>query len=184
MTILTRISRLFKADIHGILDSLEEPEIILKQAVRDMQDEIDKATAAISAFTMQQERLQQKQHILDANIQELQQQLNFCFTENNETLAKSVIRKKLQAELSLRELSQQLTNISEEKNIKVVETEERQEKLQSIRDKLALFTEQTELNETSSATARSTTITQDDVELAFLYEKQRYAEAPISGEKS
>jgi len=40
MNILTRISRLFKADIHGILDSLEDPEIIFKQAVRDMQDEI------------------------------------------------------------------------------------------------------------------------------------------------
>jgi phage shock protein A len=43
MTLITRVSRLFKADVHGILDALEEPEAILKQAVREMEDEIEKS---------------------------------------------------------------------------------------------------------------------------------------------
>jgi len=184
MTILTRISRLFKADIHGILDSLEEPESILKQAVRDMQDEIDNASLAIDALSRQQERLQEKQQALTANIQELQQQLHFCLAEKNEVLAKSVIRKKLQAELSLNELSRQTKNINEERNQKIKETDERKEKLQAIRDKLALFAEQTESSHASTVTGSNTTITQDDVDLAFLYEKQRHAEASHKGDKS
>ena len=123
MTILTRISRLFKADLHGILDSLEEPETMLKQALRDMQDGIDNATAEISDLNQQQERLQLKQQALSEHIQELQQHLQLCFSENNDTLAKSVIRKKLQAEGSLKELSRQFKNICEEKGRKIDETE-------------------------------------------------------------
>jgi phage shock protein A len=184
MTILTRITRLFKADIHGILDSLEEPESILKQAIRDMQDEIDKATAAISAFSQQQERLLQKQQTLSERIKDLQQQLRFCFSENNESLAKSVIRKKLQAECSQNEISRQLANLSEEKDRLIAETGERKEKLQSICDKLVLFTEQNPFNEPATATEANTSIHQDDIELAFLYEKQRYAEDASNGESS
>ena len=183
MTILTRISRLFKADLHGILDSLEEPEMILKQALRDMQEEIDKATAAISVLSLQQERLQQKQQALSRHIEEWQQHLHVCFRENNETLAKSVIRKKLQAELSLQELSRQLKNIGEEKVLKIAETEERKEKLQVIRDKLALLNEPSEFDKSPSATETNTTVSQDDVELAFLYEKQRHTQ-DAKGEQS
>ncbi|ETW92791.1 MAG: hypothetical protein ETSY1_42105 [Candidatus Entotheonella factor] len=39
MTLMMRITRLFKADMHGLLDLLEEPEAVLKQAIRDMQSE-------------------------------------------------------------------------------------------------------------------------------------------------
>ena len=40
MTLITRITRLFKADLHGILDGLEEPEEVIKQAIRDMEEDI------------------------------------------------------------------------------------------------------------------------------------------------
>lgn len=184
MTILTRISRLFKADIHGILDSLEEPETILKQAVRDMQDEIGKASATIAAMTTQQERLIEKQQALTTTIQELEQRLHFCLAEKNEALAKTVIRKKLQAELSLNELARQIKSVDEERGQKIKEIDERKEKLQAISDKLVLFIEQPEAGDSPSAFGTNTVITQDDVELAFLYEKQRYAEASSNGGKS
>lgn len=183
MNILTRISRLFKADIHGILDSLEQPEIILQQSVRDMQNEIDKAEIAIADLDKQQTQMEQKNHRLSAVIKELQEQLQFCLHENNESLAKSVIRKKLQAELSVKELSSLMANINHVKKIQISTTEERKEKLQAIRDKLALFTEQNEFNERPPATEQPCHITQDDIELAFLYEKQSFAQTPNQGEQ-
>ena len=36
MALINRISRLFQADFHAVLDQIEEPEQILKQAIRDM----------------------------------------------------------------------------------------------------------------------------------------------------
>ncbi|RLA35148.1 MAG: hypothetical protein DRR11_01080, partial [Gammaproteobacteria bacterium] len=40
MALINRISRLFKADFHAVLDQIEEPEQLLKQAIRDMEDEL------------------------------------------------------------------------------------------------------------------------------------------------
>ena len=40
MTLITRITRLVKADLHSILDGLEEPEEVIKQAIRDMEEDI------------------------------------------------------------------------------------------------------------------------------------------------
>ena len=184
MSILTRISRLFKADIHGILDNLEEPELILQQSVRDMQNEIDKAEIDITELDKQQVKQEQRQQSLKVHIEELQNQLQFCLQENNEPLGKSVIRKKLQADLSYNKISGNLANTKEEKQLKVSETEERKEKLQGIREKLALFCEKTELKESSLSTCLNDNITQDDIELAFLHEKQCYTAAIDKGEKA
>lgn len=183
MSILTRISSLFKADIHGILDNLEQPEIVLKQAIRDMQDEIEKATATIGILCQQQDRMRQKKLALSEYIQELKHQLQFCFNEDNENLAKSVVRKKLQAEITLNQLSAQLKNIDEEIKQLTNETKERQEKLENIREKLTLFSEQAECKENAQICDTTTSITTDDVELAFLHEKKRFMQASENGEQ-
>ena len=41
MAIVNRIRRLFRADVHAVLDIIEEPEAILKQAIREMQEALD-----------------------------------------------------------------------------------------------------------------------------------------------
>ena len=40
MALITRVSRLFQADLHAVLDRIEEPEVLLKQAVREMEEEL------------------------------------------------------------------------------------------------------------------------------------------------
>ncbi len=174
--------------MHGILDALEQPEIILKQAVRDMQTTIDSATTHITTLSKQQEQHEQTQQSLTGYIEELQQQIQFCLTDNKEALSKSVIRKKLQAELSLKQITEQLAVISTNKKQKIAETAERSEKLHAIRDKLALFSQATKVN-APSYSELNPNITEDDVELAFLYEQQRHnantaAQQANTGEQS
>ena len=183
MNILTRISRLFKADIHGILDSLEQPEIILQQSVRDMQSEINKSEKSITELDKQRVKLEQKQQCLKDHIEELQNQLQLCFQENNEILGKSVIRKKLQIDHLLKEIVKKLANTREEKQLKVSEMEEHKEKLLAIREKQALFSEKIELKENASFGSLHDNITQDDIELAFLYEKESYTATVSQREK-
>ena len=40
MALITRVSRLFQADFHAVLDRIEEPEVLLRQAVREMEEEL------------------------------------------------------------------------------------------------------------------------------------------------
>jgi len=41
MALVTRLTRLFQADFHAVLDRIEEPDLQLKQAVREMQFALD-----------------------------------------------------------------------------------------------------------------------------------------------
>ena len=41
MALVTRLSRLFQADFHAVLDQIEEPDLQLRQAVREMQIALD-----------------------------------------------------------------------------------------------------------------------------------------------
>ena len=36
MALINRMSRLFTADIHAVLDRIEEPNVLLKHAIREM----------------------------------------------------------------------------------------------------------------------------------------------------
>ena len=40
MALVNRISRLFRADFHAVLDQIEEPDLLLRQAIREMQDDM------------------------------------------------------------------------------------------------------------------------------------------------
>ena len=40
MALINRFSRLFTADMHAVLDRIEEPDALLKQAVREMEEEL------------------------------------------------------------------------------------------------------------------------------------------------
>ena len=40
MALITRVARLFRADLHAVLDRIEEPDVLLKQAVREMEEEL------------------------------------------------------------------------------------------------------------------------------------------------
>ena len=38
MAMMNRLTRLFQADFHAVLDRIEEPDALLHQALRDMED--------------------------------------------------------------------------------------------------------------------------------------------------
>ena len=73
MALVTRLSRLFRADLNAVLDRLEEPEMLLRQAVREMEEEVDREElqARSIALELQQvarRRADQGQH--DRSVQQ------------------------------------------------------------------------------------------------------------------
>ena len=41
MPLIDRFTRLVSADLHALIDRIEEPELLLRQAVRELDDELD-----------------------------------------------------------------------------------------------------------------------------------------------
>ena len=178
MALINRISRLFKADFHAVLDQIEEPEQLLKQAIRDMEDDLANSEQRIALCTHDQDALSVRKSELESSIAEIDAQLDLCFESKKDALAKSLIRKKLEAERLLKRLCAK--HVANERYLDEQRAmlDEHQATLESLRQKAELFA-QREPSQRAGALefddiacmAREMNVGEDEVEIAFLREK-------------
>jgi phage shock protein A len=64
MALITRLSRLMRADLNALLDRLEEPDILLAQALRDMQQTLADDARTLAAMTRERQQLRQRRETL------------------------------------------------------------------------------------------------------------------------
>lgn len=118
MALITRFSRLLRADMHAVLDLVEEPEQMLAQAIRDMESSVQRADLEVKATRHGHRQLGLRIEKVRKWLAELEQELDVCFGDSrdaeNEALARSVLRKKIAAERLHRELEQDRTHVEAE----------------------------------------------------------------------
>ena len=175
MTLITRISRLFKADIHGLLDSIEEPQTLLKQAVREMQEAIDVSDRERKRIT---KRIEQHSTYHDQTSQtasDLENKIDLCFQQNNLDLARSFIRKKLETTERLGCIESELSSFKQQQQEVILQIANRKEKLAAVMDKMNVLSDATLTNSVSPFDVNAThdSVSDDDVEIAYMAEKQR-----------
>jgi len=182
MALINRLSRLFKADFHAVLDQIEEPEQLLKQAIRDMEDDLAEAAQRIALCAHdQQALLVQKDDLVNA-IKEFDAQLDLCFESGKDDLAKSLIKRKLEAERLLKHLQSKhaANEVSLEEQRAILD--ENRVTLDGLRQKAELFARRTPSRPESAAAFGDVTWTaggvpgglnvgDDEVEIAYLHEK-------------
>ena len=105
MALIHRVSRLFKADFHAVLDQIEEPEILLKQAIREMEDDLEATERRIRLCEHEQEALAVRRGELEGALADIDGQLDLCFESGKDDLAKKLVRRKLESERLLQRLN-------------------------------------------------------------------------------
>ena len=55
-----RVAEIWKSNINDLLDSLEAPEKMARQFVRDMEEEVDQAAASVAAAVANERRLERE----------------------------------------------------------------------------------------------------------------------------
>ena len=174
MALITRFTRLFQADIHAVLDRIEEPDVLLGQAIREMEEDITRDEQRARAFKGERAQTGNRRSEVERAVQELQEELEVCFRSNEEDLARAVIRRKLQADQLSRTLVQKdktLTDAIAELDDRLGENRER---LSVMRRKFELLSDDLAPVHSGSPWASGPVpITDEDVEVAFLREKQR-----------
>ena len=99
MALINRMSRLFTADVHAVLDRIEEPDVLLKHAVREMEEELARSEQRVRALEHEHDALGERQRkAAGACSRELGEQLDVCFASGNEELARKVIKRRLETE--------------------------------------------------------------------------------------
>jgi len=183
MALINRISRLFKADFHAVLDRVEEPEALLKQAMRDMEDELASTEQRIGLRTHEQQAMSLHKTELQSAIAEFDTELDLCFESGRDKLAKTQIKKKLEAERLLKRITTKYSANKVYLNEQQTMLEENSTTLASLRQKAELFAHRSSAHgstvhaDTSSGfdsvawMSRELTIDDDEIEIAYLREK-------------
>ena len=169
MALINRMSRLFTADVHAVLDRIEEPDVLLKHAVREMEEELARGEQRVRALTHEHESLGERQAKTAACLAELSSQLDVCFENGNEELARKIIKRRLETERFERHVSERGAALDKELAALRAAIEEQREQLDVMRQKAELL----------ATAAADDFVTGDfvvgeaDVEVALLRERQK-----------
>lgn len=175
MAIVSRLTRLFAADAHAVLDHLEEPEALLRQAIREME-----AALAAQAQTLRQlhsDRDQQQRRVAEIRtaLARVGEELDLSFDANHEALIRKSLRRRLEGERLIKMLEQRLATLSDKIEQISPALEQQRERLEAMRQKAALFEIETvscSAGESAGWSADDICISETDIDLALLRERQ------------
>ena len=174
MALITRLSRLFQADFHAVLDRIEEPDIQLKQAIREMQIELQQYEQRLALLQHESKLLTNQASEYESKIGAFDEELDICFAAKKEDLARDLIKRKLEASHQLQSTEKQVSSIqSTTKNLES-NIEEYREQLENMSQKLELLV--TDIDNHSLPghfSAVGAGVRAEDIEIAFLREKQK-----------
>lgn len=178
MTLMTRFTRLFKADIHAVLDSIEEPDLLLRQSIREMEEVVFQDQQTLKTLGLKREQLEKRLSDLDRSAQEIAQQLDLCLDSNNDVLARTLLRRKLEAKGFQKHLTGRLNDTCDTIERTRARIKEHQPQLDSMQQKLEMLAQQNTLDPIGDGYAVSDyscnfSIREEDIEVALLQEKQR-----------
>lgn len=173
MALINRITRLFTADINAVLDRMEEPEIILKQALREMEEDISKDENNEKSLLQEKSYMSMKLDDVEKRRQQIVSELDLCFDSDEIELARSHVKRKLEIQTYAKHLERKVDLIN--KNIIELshKLEANKKRLSAMQQKYELLTDSVyqDINDDYFANA-DMKINEEDVDMAFLREKQ------------
>ena len=170
MTLITRLSRLFRADLHALLDRLEAPDVLLQQAIRDMEGEIQLQQQEQKRRALEQQQLQRRFNDQQERLQTQETELDLCLEAGNDALTRALLRRRLEQQQMSSQLQQRLQVLAEQIHAADDALQQQHRELQSLREQAELLLQPaTRHADTTNVSA----ITDADVELALLKAKSR-----------
>lgn len=176
MALVTRLSRLFQADFHAVLDRIEEPDLQLRQAVREMQLALDQDQQRLKLLQHESGQLDKSIGDAERNLQKFDEELDICLAAKKDDLARDLIRRKLAAEKHAQALHSQAESIAAQIESLTRQLDEQEQQLVSMKQKLELLV----ADETHLAPGNpgyGDAIRNEEIEIALLREKERRAKA-------
>jgi phage shock protein A len=175
---ITRLIRLFRADVNAVLDRFEEPIALLRQAILDMEEAVGNGEQRLQALAREQADTDAREAQLRQMLPAFEEELDFCFASGKDELARALVKRSLEAA----HLADVLKRRSEALNAQIAALEARlrqnNDDLQRIRQKAEILGEAGDDRRFDDwSDPADSPLPQDAIEIAFLREKQRRAES-------
>ena len=156
MALINRMSRLFTADVHAVLDRIEEPDVLLKHAIREMDEELARSEQRVRQLEHEREALAERQRKVQAALAEL---------------ARKVVKRKLETEKLGQHVAERSAAIAKELADRRGLVDEQRERLDVLRQKAELLAAAPSGGGDEWGRA-GFTVSEDEVEVALLRERQ------------
>lgn len=171
MALITRLSRLFQADFHAVLDRIEEPDIQLRQAVREMEFDLQQDEQSLALLQHEAEQLSATMKDIGAKLTAFDEELDICFASKKDDLARDLIRRKLETEAARSGAEKQLQKVTSSTEKLQHRIDSHRQQLDNMKQKLDLLVDGQSDNAFYSTDQPS--VRNEDIEIAFLREKQQ-----------
>ena len=93
MAILSRIIQLFKADIHGVMDQIEDQGLLLKQHLRDMEESLTAKEMKLKKMRSALDQARQDYQKGERETDNLEQELQVAIKKDRDDIARMLIGK-------------------------------------------------------------------------------------------
>ncbi|TNF99756.1 MAG: hypothetical protein EP297_04985, partial [Gammaproteobacteria bacterium] len=162
---------------HAVLDRIEEPEVLLRQAIREMEDDLAGDEKRLKLLVNERQQLRQHDKEITQTLERIEDELDICFSSGKEDLARSLVRRKLEHERRCEQMkNRQQLNASQLSDLEQ-RIEENRQQLTLMQQKSEYLlddaTEQIDGDFQSNNWSLDIGVDDDDVEVAFLREQQR-----------
>jgi len=174
MALITRFTRLFQADLHAVMDRIEEPDVLLRQALREMDADIAKDDQRSRALQHELTQTGARKAEIEQSLRQIDDEIDLCFDSGNHELVRTFLRRKLEAH----QLQQAISRRDHSVQASLAEIAAR---LKENRQRLTAMQQKSELLAEDDSDTRcdqfwsipQVAIRDEDVEVAFISEKKR-----------
>ncbi|VAX07162.1 hypothetical protein MNBD_GAMMA26-1438 [hydrothermal vent metagenome] len=174
MALITRVSRLFRADFNAVLDHIEEPDLLLKQAIREMEEALAQDEQQIRLLEHEHGQLKGRESSLNQSLAEIDEELDLCFESSQEKLARTVVKRKLEMQQFYKNTVHKRHALAEQITGLKSQLQENRDRLSSMQQKAELFTDSETAQGSNTPWEKSIISIQDeDIDIAFLKEQQK-----------
>ncbi len=186
MALLTRMFRLCKADLHGVMDQLEDKDLLLKQYIREMEEGLMQKGTRQAKLRNSCQQIQRDLDLRRSEMVKIEKEIELAVTKEKDEIARMLIRKRLTLTMACDQLQRQL-EVLEEENAGMAETLATQRlRYEQLKIKAAAFsrlTEQQRFAMTASTVGRPDdwqTPSEEEIELELLQRKEALAQGGAS----
>jgi len=93
MSIMTRFLKIFKADIHGVMDHLEDKSLLLKQHLREMEDALEKKSEILQRIITSRDLAVRERERHNIETEKLEKDITATIEKNKDDVARLLIKK-------------------------------------------------------------------------------------------
>lgn len=114
MTLLTRFVRLFKADVHGVMDQMEDKRLLLRQYLREMETSLGRKEAQLASLGERIARMTDQAGRHRQEMDKLEKDLDLALSRDKDDIARMLIRRRRAFETAVGHLDGRIASLSRE----------------------------------------------------------------------